>query len=157
MDQAPANASNAARDTSAAQLRDPSPLQRHQHPILWSAKDAKNYPIALWLTFRQPRDRNTGGDLRLPCSPQSFFLAPEQHARFDKAKGFYKLPEHTPRGIPDIIAVRNGRAIFLEVKSETGKLSEDQVESRRRAIEAGAQYGVVRSIDDVQAPGLSAG
>jgi hypothetical protein len=64
---------------------------------------------------------------------------------------FCELPKHTPRGVPNIIAVRDGRAIFLEVKTETGKLSEDQEEFRRRELEVGAQYEVVRSIDDVQA------
>jgi hypothetical protein len=49
---------------------------------------------------------------------------------FDKAKGM--LPKHTLRGVPDIIAVRDGRAILFEVKTEMGNLSEDQ--------EADAQY-----------------
>jgi hypothetical protein len=43
---------------------------------------------------------------------------------------------------------------FFEVKNETGELSEDQNEFRRRALEAAAQYEVVRSIDDVQALGF---
>jgi hypothetical protein len=65
--------------------------------------------------------------------------------------GFYRFG--TP-GSPDIIAVREGRAIYLEVKTEAGKLSPDQEAFRSGALEAGAQYEVVRSIDDVQALGL---
>ena len=56
--------------------------------------------------------------------------------------GFYRFG--TP-GSPDIIAVRDGRAICLEVKTGTGKLSEDQEEFRSRALKAGAQHEVVRS------------
>ena len=29
-------------------------------------------------------------------------------------------------GVPDILAARNGRVLFIELKSEKGKLSEDQ-------------------------------
>jgi hypothetical protein len=67
---------------------------------------------------------------------------------------FRALPKHTPRGIPDIIAVKDGRAIFLEVKTTKGRLSDDQAEFFRLATLAGAAYHVVRSIDDVQALGL---
>jgi hypothetical protein len=37
-----------------------------------------------------------------------------------------------------LLAVREGRAIFLEVKTEAGKLSPDQEAFRSVALEAGA-------------------
>jgi len=42
---------------------------------------------------------------------------------FDGAgnRQFRRLPKYTPRGIADILAVKDGRAIFIEVKNEKGK------------------------------------
>lgn len=70
------------------------------------------------------------------------------------SRQFRRLPKHTPRGIPDILAIKGGRAYFLEVKTETGKQSDAQKEFEREAIAVGALYSVVRSIDDVQSLGL---
>jgi hypothetical protein len=58
------------------------------------------------------------------------------------------------RGVPDIIVVKEGNFIGLEVKTDTGRLSADQVEFGRKVEAAGARYHVVRSIDDVQRLGL---
>ena len=75
--------------------------------------------------------------------------------RADLKRGiFYKLPKHTPRGIPDIIAVKEGRAIFLEAKTDSGRQSEDQKEFEQLATLAGATYAVVRSVEEVQLLGL---
>lgn len=57
------------------------------------------------------------------------------------------------RGLPDRIAIKNGRTVYLEFKSPKGRLSEYQ-EARRAEIEAaGATYLVVRSIEDLYALG----
>lgn len=56
-----------------------------------------------------------------------------------------RLPKHTPRVVPDILAIKDGCAIL--VKSETGKQSAEQKKFEQRALETGARYGVVRSID----------
>jgi len=37
-----------------------------------------------------------------------------------------KLTKTNKSGIPDILAIRNGRTIFIEVKTERGKLSQLQ-------------------------------
>lgn len=74
---------------------------------------------------------------------------------YDASRGTFRaLPKHTPKGVADILAVKDGRAIFLEVKSDKGRMSPDQHEFSRRVIIAGADYHVVRSIDDVQKIGL---
>jgi hypothetical protein len=57
-------------------------------------------------------------------------------------------------GLADLLVVKDGHAIFLEVKSETGRSSKDQLNFGRDAIAAGADYRVVRSIEEVQAVGL---
>jgi hypothetical protein len=57
-------------------------------------------------------------------------------------------------GLADILVVKHGRAIFLEVKSEKGKQSPSQLDFERAAFKAEADYHLVRSIDDVQRLGL---
>lgn len=62
---------------------------------------------------------------------------------------FRKPPKHAMRGVPDIILIHSGQFTGLEVKTETDRLSADQVVLARKAEAAGARYHVVRSIDDV--------
>jgi hypothetical protein len=69
-------------------------------------------------------------------------------------KRFRKMGKYARVGLADILVVKDGHAIFLEVKSETGRPSKDQLDFGRDAIAAGAEYRVVRSVDDVQAVGL---
>lgn len=67
---------------------------------------------------------------------------------------FRKMPKHARRGVPDIIVVRKGTVIFLEVKRPGGKLSPDQEDFRADCAREGVQYYVVTSLDDVQKIGL---
>lgn len=53
-------------------------------------------------------------------------------------------------GLSDIIAVINGQAYFIEVKTPTGRQSADQKLFERRARNAGAVYLLARSVDDVR-------
>ena len=64
------------------------------------------------------------------------------------------MPKHALKGVPDIIVIKAGQFIGLEVKREKGKLSLDQVAFRLGLEAAGGKYFVVRSIDDVVALGL---
>src|SRR4051794_18472158 len=74
---------------------------------------------------------------------------------FDPKRGIFRaLPKHTPHGLSDILAIKEGRSYFFEVKSDKGKPSQDQLDFGREAIRAGAAYHIVRSIDDVQNLGL---
>lgn len=66
---------------------------------------------------------------------------------------FYKTNNHSKKGIPDIIVIKDGFFIGLEVKDKT-KQSPDQKEFERILKENGGEYHVVRSIDEVQELGL---
>lgn len=57
---------------------------------------------------------------------------------------------YVKRGVPDIMIVVNGRLIGLEVKSETGRQSQDQIDFQKDLERAGARYFLVRSIEDVE-------
>jgi hypothetical protein len=66
----------------------------------------------------------------------------------------FKLPKYSMQGIPDIILIKDGFFIGLEVKRPKTKQSPGQLEFERRCKEAGGEYHVVRSIDDVKNIGL---
>lgn len=57
--------------------------------------------------------------------------------------------EDNTNGMPDIIAIIGGRFIGIEVKTETGTQSKDQIEWQRRCGKAGGIYIVARSWEDV--------
>ena len=54
------------------------------------------------------------------------------------------------KGIADLYAIREGRSVWIEVKTAIGRLSKDQ-EKYRAEIEAqGGEYYIARSIEDVE-------
>jgi VRR-NUC domain. len=52
-------------------------------------------------------------------------------------------------GAPDLIAVKRGRVVFLEVKTEKGKVSERQSEVHDLLRLHGMEVRVVRNVDDI--------
>jgi len=60
------------------------------------------------------------------------------------------LNPYVRRGVPDLIIVHHGKFIGLEVKSETGRVSEYQKQFQSEVIKAGGNYFVVRSVSEVQ-------
>jgi len=67
---------------------------------------------------------------------------------------FRRMPAYRKKGVPDIILIKDGRFIGIEVKRDTGRLSEHQIEFARGTEAAGGTYLVARSIEDVQRAGL---
>lgn len=53
------------------------------------------------------------------------------------------------KGIADLYAIKDGRAIWIEVKTKIGKQSEHQEEFERDIVGHGGRYLVARSIEDV--------
>ena len=52
-------------------------------------------------------------------------------------------------GAPDLVAVRHGRVVFLEVKTESGRVSEKQSEMHDLLRLHGMEVRVVRDADDI--------
>lgn len=52
-------------------------------------------------------------------------------------------------GVPDIIAIINGQAIFIEVKAKTGVVSIDQARFIENVQKRGAIAFVAKSVEDV--------
>ena len=67
---------------------------------------------------------------------------------------YFNLPKYTPRGLPDIMIVRDGWFIALEIKNYKGQQSPHQKEFQKKLADAGGEYYLIRSIDDLKEVGL---
>jgi VRR-NUC domain len=54
-------------------------------------------------------------------------------------------------GVPDIIAIKDGRTFALELKAPGGRLSDNQRATHKVMIEAGVQVAVADNLDDALA------
>lgn len=61
-----------------------------------------------------------------------------------------KLIQTNMNGIPDLMVLKGGRTLFIEVKSETGKLSDLQGHRIEQLHKQGFDAVVVRSLDEVK-------
>lgn len=69
--------------------------------------------------------------------------------RKDK-KGELFLTKNSNKGFADILVIVKGHSVFLEVKTEVGKISKEQNAFANKVIKHGASYFVVRSKRDVK-------
>lgn len=53
-----------------------------------------------------------------------------------------------PKGFSDLIAIKDGKIAFLEVKTETGKPTQEQVNFIKQMRSRGCVAGIVRSVGD---------
>jgi hypothetical protein len=65
-------------------------------------------------------------------------------------KAFRRMPKYSMNGVSDIIWIYRGAAIFIEVKTPKGKLSESQKEFKTRIEEEGGYYFIVRNFEDIE-------
>ncbi|TWH48524.1 VRR-NUC domain-containing protein [Sporomusa sp. KB1] len=54
------------------------------------------------------------------------------------------------KGLTDLTALKEGWTVYIEVKTLTGRLSEDQEKFRDNVVAHGGTYVVARSVEDVQ-------
>ena len=57
---------------------------------------------------------------------------------------------YSDKGLCDLVAVKNGVSVFIEVKNPKGKQSDAQKIFESRIMGAGASYILARGIDDVE-------
>ncbi len=65
-------------------------------------------------------------------------------------KVFRKRRKYCPNGIPDIIVIKNGLFIGIEVKKKGSYLSPDQRIFQKNVEAAGGIYRLARDVTDVQ-------
>jgi len=59
---------------------------------------------------------------------------------------FRSMPKDTPRGLPDLMIIKDGVFIGIEVKREGNKLRPEQADFGMRLVQHGAKYHVVHSL-----------
>ena len=80
-----------------------------------------------------------------------FFQRTNNNTIFDtKASKFRKVAKGQKKGFPDIMVIKDGRTIGIEVKTEIGRQSDHQKEIEQMFIKNGAEYYVVRSLKDLK-------
>ncbi len=67
---------------------------------------------------------------------------------FKTEKGFMRAA--SVNGLPDIVVIKDGIYIGLEVKTPKGKQQESQKHIQNEITKAGGLYFVVKSLDDVR-------
>ena len=71
---------------------------------------------------------------------------------FDPIRGIVRKPnKYQLLGVSDILGSYKGKPLAIEVKSATGKLSENQVKFLDKAISEGWIAFTARSVEDVEA------
>lgn len=60
--------------------------------------------------------------------------------------GYFKTGK---AGLPDIIVLKDGRFIGLEVKTPSGRVSEAQEQAKQDIVACKGEYHIVTSIDEV--------
>lgn len=69
-------------------------------------------------------------------------------------QAFRAMPKYTMRGLPDIVVIKKGKYVGLEVKQLKAYQSPYQKEFEELCKKHGGEYWVVHSIDDVIKLGL---
>jgi Holliday junction resolvase len=64
---------------------------------------------------------------------------------------FVSLMQTSMNGIPDVVALKDGRAVFIEMKTEKNKPTDLQLHRIAQLQKAGFTAFVARSVEDVQA------
>lgn len=72
--------------------------------------------------------------------------------------GFYVLRQQQGlgcvKGVADLVAIRDGEVVMIEVKTPTGRQSDAQVAFEKEWTAHGGTYRVVHSVDDLAAAGM---
>src|SRR3990172_7587904 len=63
---------------------------------------------------------------------------------------FRRMPKYARSGVPDIILVKAGQFIGLEIKNEKGRQSESQLQFQLDLEKAGGKYHVIRSLQELR-------
>lgn len=80
-----------------------------------------------------------------------FFFRVNNVGIFDPTKKIHrKSPKWCIKGVSDVMVVWKSQTFFIEVKSDTGKLSPDQKAFEAMVEENGCAYHVVRGVEDIQ-------
>lgn len=86
----------------------------------------------------QPKERDIQRQIKEYLQWQGWFVV-----KIHQSLGSY-------RGIADLYALKNGRSVWIEVKTPKGTQSDDQLQFKADIEGHGGTYLVARSVDDVE-------
>lgn len=73
---------------------------------------------------------------------------------FLQLQGWFVFKNHQSlgsyKGIADLYAIKGGMGVWIEIKTQSGKQSQDQFEFEKNIKYQGGKYIVVRSLKDIQ-------
>lgn len=102
-------------------------------------------------TLSTPEGRIENMILHWLKSKRIFHFKVKSVGTFDPIKKVYRTTSPLYRkGVSDIIAIYNGKPVAIEVKSKTGRLTDDQKEFQYDFCQAGGVAFVARSVEDVE-------
>ncbi len=64
------------------------------------------------------------------------------------------MPKYALKGVPDIIVIKDGWFVGLEIKNKGKYQSKEQKEFEKNCKGAGGEYYVIRSVDQLKEIGL---
>ena len=70
-------------------------------------------------------------------------------SKYKFKENFWRFFKTWKAGCPDITVLHDGQFIWLEVKNEKGKQSDNQKVAEERILKSWGKYYIVRSIQDV--------
>lgn len=88
------------------------------------------------------------GLLRAALTPKTYFFACPNGGYRSHIEAAIMVGQGVRRGVPDLILVHDGRIFGLEIKSEKGRLTDDQRATHIDMERAGARIATVRSIEE---------
>lgn len=78
----------------------------------------------------------------------------QQVRDFLRLQGWFVVRLHQTlgchKGLADLVAMKKGRTVWIEIKTPSGVLSEDQEKFWLNVLAAGGEYRVVQGLDDVK-------
>jgi hypothetical protein len=85
-----------------------------------------------------------------PRHPDVWWTSIDHANARDARTGALRLARGVKAGIPDVMILFRGRAIFIELKTKAGFVSEEQSAVRHDIERAGGYWHLARSLDQVQ-------
>lgn len=81
-----------------------------------------------------------------------FFWKQPMAGFFDERKCAFRKHANpfVRNGVPDVIIVRDGKFIGLEIKKRTGRQTDAQKAFQKDLEKAGGKYFIIRSLDDLK-------
>jgi hypothetical protein len=79
-----------------------------------------------------------------------FAYSQDTKGTFDPTTGRFRANPSRVTGVSDVLAIKKGRVLFIEVKQPKGKQTPNQIEFKRQIEEHGGEYYVARSLEDAQ-------